>query len=184
MVSLTNQLSARNVHLKLFLNLIVVAFSYKNLKPLLVMTSQHCCFVDQLDKIEEIDNMVGNERTLLLFNRQFTRPADFGFNQNEKCNRIVFDRFTQGFAFQEFACRGEDVKLTFEYPNWQSCIICDEDEALGSREIALLDPQPTRPLYDDLEKKINEVLPEPLWMRKMGEAETKGFKFQRGQKDE
>mmetsp|Transcript_19278 Transcript_19278/g.26734 ORF Transcript_19278/g.26734 Transcript_19278/m.26734 type:complete len:272 (+) Transcript_19278:13-828(+) len=138
--------------------------------------------VDQLDKIAEIDQMVG-DRTLVLFNRQFKRSADFGFGNKEKSDKIVFDKFSWGFAFQEFACRGEDVKLTFEYPNWQSCAICDEDQELGAREIPLLDPKTSRPLYDDLETKINEVLPEPLWMRKMGEVETKGFKFQRGQND-
>jgi hypothetical protein len=32
-----------------------------------------------------------------------------------------------------------------------------------------------------LEKKINEVIPEPLWMRKMGDVQEKGLKFQRKQ---
>lgn len=138
--------------------------------------------VDQLNKIEEIDQMVGDQRVLILFNKQFQRPADFGFGKGDRCKKIVFDRFSQGFAFQEFACRGEDTKLTFEYPDWQSCIICDEDQDKGQQEISLLAPQPERPSYEELEKKINEVLPEPLWMRKMNEAETKGFKFQRGQR--
>lgn len=137
--------------------------------------------VDQLDKIAEIDQMVGDERVLILFNKQFQRPADFGFGSNrDRCQKVVFDRFSYGFAFQEFACRGEDTKLTFEYPNWSSCVICDEDADKGQQEIALLDPQPQRPSYQELEKKINQVLPEPLWMRKMNEAESKGFKFQRG----
>ena len=139
--------------------------------------------VDQLEKIDEIDQMVGTQRPLILFNKQFQRPADFGFGSNsKKSQEIVFDRFSYGFAFQEFACRGEDTKLTFEYPNWQSCVICDEDVDKGQQEIALLDPQPIRPTYEELEKKINQVLPEPLWMRKMGEVESKGFKFQRGGK--
>jgi hypothetical protein len=139
--------------------------------------------VDQLDKIDEIDKMVGDERALLIFNKQFQRPVDFGFGKKDKCQQIVFDRFSFGFAFQEFACRGEDTKLTFEFPNWQSCVICDDDVDLGQQEIALLDPKPDRPVYEDLEKKINEVIPEPLWMRKMGEARSKGFKFQRGDKN-
>jgi hypothetical protein len=138
--------------------------------------------VDQLDKIQEIDQMVG-DRTLVLVNRQFQRPVDFGFlADNKKCEEVIFDRFSWGFAFQEFACRGEDIKLTYEFPNWQSCVICDEDEELKARELVLLDPTPDRPLYEDLEKRINKVIPEPLWMRKMGEAQRKGFKFQRGQK--
>ena len=139
--------------------------------------------VDQLEKIDEIDRMVGTQRPLILFNKQFQRPADFGFGNNSKrSQQVVFDRFSYGFAFQEFACRGEDTKLTFEYPNWQSCVTCDEDQEKGQQEIALLDPRPIRPSYEELEKKINQVLPEPLWMRKMGEVESKGFKFQRGGK--
>lgn len=138
--------------------------------------------VDQLDKIEEIGEMVG-PRSLLLFNRQFQRPVDFGFTGKEKAKELIFDRFQWGFAFQELACRGEDVKLTFEYPNWDSVVICDEDIEKGVEQIGLLDTSNERPLYANLEKKINEVLPEPLWMRKMGEVEQKGFKFQRGNKE-
>lgn len=137
--------------------------------------------VDQLGNIEQVDQMVG-PRTLLLFNKQFQRPADFGFVDAKESEKVVFDRFSYGFAFQEFACRGEDTKLTFEYPNWDSCVICDEDQDIGRQEIALIKGQTERPSYEALEKKINEVLPEPLWMRKMGEAQDKGFKFQRGQK--
>ncbi|KAL3904126.1 MAG: hypothetical protein SGARI_005064, partial [Bacillariaceae sp.] len=60
--------------------------------------------VDQLDKIAEIDAMVG-ERTLILFNRQFQRPADFGFAGKAKAQEEIFDKFQWGFAFQELACR-------------------------------------------------------------------------------
>ena len=137
--------------------------------------------VDQLDSIEQVNQMVG-PRTLILFNKQFQRPADFGFSQQEKSKRIIFYPFSFGFAFQEFACRGEDTKLIFEFPHWQSCVVCDEDVELGRREIPLLPPLRERPAYEALEAKINEVLPEPLWMRKMAEADRKGLKFQRGPK--
>lgn len=137
--------------------------------------------VDQLDQMEEIDKMVGKDRTLILFNRQFKLPVDFGFaGDKDRAQKLIFDRYTWGFAFQELACRGEDLKLTYDHPVWKSCVVCDEDQDVGSREIAVLDPQRERPAYAALEKKINEVLPEPLWMRKMGEVERKGFKFQRG----
>ena len=118
-----------------------------------------------------------------LFNRQFQRPVDFGFAGKTKAQKQIFDKFQWGFAFQELACRGEDVKLTFEYPTWESCAICDEDLEKGTQQVTLLDPSTERPKYEDLEKKINEVLPEPLWMRKMGEVEQKGFKFQRGKQE-
>lgn len=137
--------------------------------------------VDQLETIENVDNMVGEERTLILFNKQFKRPQDFGFGNNkERSNKVIFDKFSWGFAFQELACRGEDVKLLYESPEWKSIAILDEDPDLGRREIELMPPQKDRPTYEELEKRINEVLPEPLWMRKMGEAQSKGFKFQRG----
>jgi len=145
--------------------------------------------VDQLDTMEEVNAMVGESRTLILVNRQFQRPADFGLNpmRQGKSKSTVFDRYSWGFAFQEFACRGEDTKLTFEYSKgWQTCIICDDvvtDEGgktiATTKEIDLLTPQQERPAYQALEDKINEVLPEPLWMRKMQEAKEKGFKFQR-----
>jgi hypothetical protein len=133
---------------------------------------------DQLDSMKDIDAMVGEERPFILFNKQFQRPEDFGFANSDRSKKQIFDPFSYGFAFQELACRGEDVKLLFEYPYWTSCVVCEEDER--NKEIALFDFQKDRPTYEELEKKINKVLPEPLWMRKMGEAETKGFKFQRG----
>ena len=135
---------------------------------------------DQLKNIEDVDKMVGDSRTLLLFNRQFQRPADFGFADKGRATKAIFDRFQWGFAFQELACRGEDVKMTFDFPNWSSCVICNEDIDKATEELALFEPSKDRPTYEALEKKINEVLPEPLWMRKMGEVERKGFKFQRG----
>lgn len=136
--------------------------------------------VDQLDRLEEIDAMVGPERTLILFNKQFQRPADFGFASSKRSEKAIFEKYSWGFAFQELACRGEDVKLLYEYPEWKSIAVLDDDVDVGRQEIEILAPQPQRPTYDELEKRINEIIPEPLWMRKMGEAQTKGFKFQRG----
>ena len=76
------------------------------------------------------------------------------------------------------SCRGEDVKLTFEQSEgWQACVV-DEN----GKEIEIKDSSwdvKVRPDYKALEDKINEVLPEPLWMRKMGEVQEKGLKFQR-----
>jgi hypothetical protein len=133
--------------------------------------------VDQLKSMDDIDKMVGN-RPLLLFNKQFQRPIDFGFGNKDRSQKQIFDRFSYGFAFQEFACRGEDTKLLFEYPHWTASVICEDGQ--NNREVLLLEESKDRPNYEFLEKTINKVLPEPLWMRKIDEAETKGFKFQRG----
>merc|ERR1712129_206307 len=138
--------------------------------------------VDQLETIKQVNDMVGKSRILIMINKQFQRPVDFGLTpqQQQKSKIVIFDKFSWGFAFQEFVCRGEDVKLMYEHPQgWKSRVICDENVDLGIKEFDLLPPQQERPTYDALENKINEVLPEPLWMRKMGEAQDKGFKFQR-----
>jgi hypothetical protein len=77
-----------------------------------------------------------------------------------------------------YSCRGEDVKLTYEKSTgWRACVI-DEN----GKEYDITDPSwdvNVRPLYKDMENRINAILPEPLWMRKMGEVQEKGFKFQR-----
>lgn len=134
---------------------------------------------DQLDNMKEIEQMVGDKRTLLLFNRQFTRAADFGFFQKGEAQKLL-DRYEFAFAFQEIACRGEDVKLVFEQSvGWKASVIDENGE-----EIDVMDEfwdTSLRPDYLELEKKINQVIPEPLWMRKMGEVQEKGFKFQRKQ---
>ncbi|KAL7547837.1 hypothetical protein ACHAWF_012228 [Thalassiosira exigua] len=132
---------------------------------------------DQLADINEVEDMVGDKRTLIIFNRQFTRPEDFGFFRKGEAKELM-DRYRFGFAFQEIACRGEDVKLLFEQSvGWQASVV-DEN----GREIAIKDPSwsvEERPEYKALGDKINEILPEPLWMRKMGEVQEKGLKFQR-----
>jgi len=132
---------------------------------------------DQLAQMKDIEKMVGDARTLIVFNRQFTRPEDFGFFQKGEAKGLL-ERYEWGFAFQEIACRGEDVKLTFEESiGWQACVV-DEN----GKEIEVKDASwdvKVRTDYKELENKINEVLPEPLWMRKMGEVQEKGLKFQR-----
>jgi hypothetical protein len=133
---------------------------------------------DQLQNMKDIEAMVGSKRTLILFNRQFTRAADFGFFSKGEAQQLIFDKYQWGYAFQELACRGEDVKLSFEQSvGWQACVIDEK-----GKEIEIKDDSwdvTVRPDYLELEKKINEVLREPLWMRKMGEVQEKGLKFQR-----
>lgn len=132
---------------------------------------------DQFSNIKEIQAMVGNQRTLIIFNRQFTRPQDFGFFKKSEAKEVM-DAYQWGFAFQEIACRGEDVKLTFEQSEgWQACVV-DEN----GNEIDIMDSSwdvKVRPEYSKLEENINKIIPEPLWMRKMGEVQEKGLKFQR-----
>lgn len=68
--------------------------------------------------------------------------------------------------------------MTFEQSvGWQTSVV-DEN----GKEIEIKDSSwdvRARPEYTEIEAKINEVLPEPLWLRKIGEAQEKGLKFQR-----
>ena len=134
---------------------------------------------DQLDKMKEIERMVGDKRTLIIFNRQFTRAADFGFFRKDDTQKFL-DKYQWAFAFQENACRGEDLKLIFEQSSGWKASVIDEN----GQEIDVMDASwdtAEKPDYLEMEKKINEVIPEPLWMRKMQEVNEKGLKFQRKQ---
>ena len=57
---------------------------------------------DQFSKMREIEAMVGDKRTLLVFNRQYTRPEDFGFFGRDEA-RGMMERYRWGYAFQEIA---------------------------------------------------------------------------------
>ena len=139
-----------------------------------------CCIFpgeEQLEKLEEISQMVGS-RTLIIFNRQFKRPEDFGVltrNWRRKQSLdVIFNVYSWGYAFQELAVRGEDVKLTFDSTEWSSVALPD-----GKSELPLLPPSPDRPPYSELEATINELLPEPLWQRMMQKAASEGPKILR-----
>lgn len=130
--------------------------------------------VDNFNSLQEIDNLVG-DRKLLLFNRQFKRPQDFGFDKT-KAEKEIFNKYKWGYALQEFAVRGEDCKLIFENGTWNAVCL---PNAESDEEIVLFDEVDERPEYVNLEIKINELIPKPLWMRQMDRAENEGFKFNR-----
>ena len=73
-----------------------------------------CLFAgcDQLGRLREVDGMAGADRLLCLLNPQFKRLEDFSLWQRGEARSVVFERgYECSFAFEEFACRGEDVKL-------------------------------------------------------------------------
>lgn len=81
-------------------------------------------------------------------------------------------------TYNNASCRGEDVKLVFEQSvGWKACVVDENGEEIAIEDSAW-DPM-ARPEYKAIEDKINEVIPEPLWMRKMQEVQDKGLKFQR-----
>ena len=127
---------------------------------------------DQLDDLQRIDAMVGVKRPLLVVNPQYRRPADFGFFKKGAGEKLL-SRYAVGYAFEEFACRGESVKLTCDRREpggggWRSFCVIGEDAINRKAEGTLLlhdEPLAERPAYDFLEARINEVLPDPAWMR-------------------
>jgi len=135
---------------------------------------------DQMDELQKVDKMTGSGRLLCLLNPQFRRVEDFSLWQRGKAKDAFFERgYELGYAFEEFACRGEDLKLVGEYGvGWRVWVVLDDarpDVATPLHEGAL----PERPEYKWLEQQINERHPKPRWARKLGEVEEQGLRFMR-----
>jgi len=127
--------------------------------------------VDQLQDLKRVDSMVTG-RLLLIVNPQFRRVEDFGFWRKQEAEAAVFARFEQGFSFEEFSCRGEQVKLTYDFPTgWRSFAALDEApmaRTSGSPPLSLHDdPLPERPEYEFLTQRINKLIPDFAWKRGM-----------------
>lgn len=133
---------------------------------------------DQLAALEQMDASCG-PRTLIVLNKQFRRPADFGLNRG-RADAAFFDRgFETAYALEEFACRGEDVKLVGAFPSqWKAFVFLNDGDTEGSPLFggeALTE----RPTYAELEREINRAYPTPRWARKLDEVEEKGLNFRR-----
>jgi len=136
---------------------------------------------DQIGKLAEIDAMA-NGRLLCLVNTQFKRLEDFSLWQRGRAKAAYFEKgYEVTYAFEEFAARGEDVKLCCEYGlGWRAFVLLDDQgEAVPLHQGAL----PERPSYKWIEQQINKNHPEPRWARKMTEAEEKGLRFMRKNED-
>jgi len=136
---------------------------------------------DQIGKLAEIDAMA-NGRLLCLLNTQFKRLEDFSLWQRGRAKAAYFEKgYEVTYAFEEFAARGEDVKLCCEYGlGWRAFVLLDDQgEAVPLHQGAL----PERPSYKWIEQQINKNHPEPRWARKMTEAEEKGLRFMRKNED-
>ena len=140
------------------------------------------CGSDQMDQLAKVDAMASG-RLLCLLNPQFSRLQDFSLWQRNKAQSTYFDRdYVTTFAFEEFACRGEDVKLVGEYPHgWKAYVLLDDREVAGQplHEGML----PERPEYKWLEQQINEKFPTPRWARMLDDVDKKGLRFMRGEED-
>jgi len=136
---------------------------------------------DQMDQLAKVEGMVGDKRLLCLLNPQFRRLEDFSFWQREKAKNAYFDRgYQTAFAFEELACRGEDVKLVGEYGRgWRAYVYLDDQQLEG---IALHDEDylSDRPEYAWLEQQINARHPSPRWARQLDKVDAEGLRFMRG----
>ena len=67
-------------------------------------------------------------RLLCMVNPQFRRVEDFSIWQKGQANKVYFDKnYETAYAFEEFACRGEDVKLVGEYGlGWRAFVLLDD----------------------------------------------------------
>jgi len=133
---------------------------------------------DQMDQLAKVDAMAGT-RLLCLLNAQFKRVEDFSLWQRGKAKANFFEKgYVSSFAFEELACRGEDVKLLGEYPyGWRAFVFLDDTDTEG---IALHDGYlPERPEYTWLEAQINERHPQPRWARNLNAVDEKGLRFMR-----
>eukprot|EP00965_Chrysotila_dentata_P242374 6204840-Pleurochrysis_carterae.AAC.1 len=133
---------------------------------------------DQLQGLKQVDEMAG-ERLMILLNPQFRRREDFSRVDQSLADSLFFNRgYEVGYAFEEFACRGEDVKLVGSVADgWQSYIMLRDDDTAGIPLHA--SALPTRPDYAFLEQQINEQHPSPRWARMLDEADAQGLRFLR-----
>ncbi|EOD34426.1 hypothetical protein EMIHUDRAFT_111272 [Emiliania huxleyi CCMP1516] len=146
-----------------------------------------CLFAgcDQLGRLREVDGMAGADRLLCLLNPQFKRLEDFSLWQRGEARSVVFERgYECSFAFEEFACRGEDVKLAGEQGvgehgvGWCAFVFLDDgSEGTILHEGAL----PSRPEYSWLEAQINARHPSP---RQLSRVDEEGLRFMRRGEEE
>lgn len=136
---------------------------------------------DQMDELAKVEGMVGEKRLLCLLNPQFRRLEDFSLWQRGKAKSSYFERgYQTAFAFEELACRGEDVKLVGEYGlGWRAFVYLDDEQLEG---IALHDEDylSERPDYAWIEEQINARHPSPRWARQLDKVEEEGLRFMRG----
>lgn len=124
---------------------------------------------DQLSALERIDAAAGG-RALVLVNAQFRRREEFSVWQRQQADAAFFDvGYETAYAFEEFACRGEDVKLVGSLADgWAAYVFLTDTDVEGT---LLFDgAMPSRPEYTALESEINRAVPKPRWARKLDEA--------------
>ena len=108
--------------------------------------------------------MAGPERLVVLVNPQFRRLSDFSplGGQRARAQKAFFDaNFEVAYGFEEFGCRGEDVKLVGSRTvGWRAFVFLDDKDSRGT---PLFEGKtlPERPEYTELEKEINRAHPSP-----------------------
>lgn len=111
---------------------------------------------NQIDQLARVDELAGHERLVCLLNPQFTQLDEFNWWEQAKARAIYFDRgYEVVYAFEQFACRGEDVQLVCEFGlGWRAFVSVDgqSPESIPLHDGYLRE----RPTYLWLEDKLNE----------------------------
>lgn len=134
---------------------------------------------DQLTALEKMDAAAG-DRLLVLINPQFRRLCSPLGAARRRAAATFFDRgYVTAFAFEEFAARGEDVKLVGTLAGgWRAFVFLHDADSSG-QPLFGGEARPTRPTYEELERAINAEHPAPRWARKLDEVDERGLAFMR-----
>ena len=143
---------------------------------------------ETVDALLALDEACG-ARPLVLFNCQFSRPADLGFFRRRDPKALALwgaqqdsleGRFPLAYSCCELSVRGEDVKLVLEPQlGWRAFVTAD-NVFEGQNLIESGTPIPlhegvlaARPDYAQLEEMVQQVLPVPIYLRKLRQAGAK-----------
>lgn len=148
---------------------------------------------ETFDDLVDVEQAVG-PRPLLLFNPQFSTPADLGlFKRGAAKTKSFFgsaaklaDKFPTTYCCAELSVRSEDVRLVHEYDRGWRAFYVDDAEFDGQNMITEGTPLPlhedpldARPDYASLETLVRKKLKLPVYVRRMREAGDDGPRFLR-----
>ena len=146
---------------------------------------------ETFDDLVALDEAVG-ARPLILFNPQFSTPADLGLfkrgaaKQYFGAAKTLVDKFPTTYCCAELSVRSEDLRLVHEYGAGWRAFFVDDAEFDGQNMVSDGTPLPlhegvlpARPDYAELETLVRAKLKLPVYVRRMREASESGPRFMR-----
>ncbi|GMH55924.1 hypothetical protein TrRE_jg3536 [Triparma retinervis] len=145
-----------------------------------------CCFafadIESFDTVRMLDEACGEDRLMVLINPQFNTAADFSLFARGKAKSylgggFLTDKFPYSFCLQEQAVRSEDCKIVYNAgvgwgafaltdSTYEGMNMVDAGDAMALHEEA----EARKPTYQWIEERLNEKLPDPIFIRKIKEA--------------